>query len=84
MLPVRRLVLLADIPDDAAWISRRKYIIRYVPGNNAAGSDHRAGANAHAGKNQRAATHPNIRAYRNWFAELLLSTEPGIQRMHGR
>jgi hypothetical protein len=64
--------------------SCRKHIVRYVFGNNAAGSDHRTGANAHTGKNERPATDPNIRADGDWFAELLLTTELSVRGVHGR
>lgn len=77
-------ILLADVADDAAWISRRKHIIRYVPGNNAAGSDHGARANAHTGKNERPTADPNIPADRDWLPELLAMTELGVEGVHRR
>src|SRR5262245_11910542 len=78
------LFLFRDLTNHTAGISGSKDAVWNIPSNDAPRTDNSSGANARAGKDERPATDPNIRADRDWFPELLLATELGVQWVHGR
>jgi hypothetical protein len=78
------LFLFRDLTNHTAGVSGSKDAVLNIPSNYTPRTDNSPGANAHTGKDERPATDPNIRAYGDRFAELLLATELGVQSVHGR
>lgn len=54
--------LLRDLPNHAAGIACREYLLGNVARNDAARTDHRPGPYLHAREDDRASAHPDVRA----------------------
>src|SRR6185312_3309586 len=76
--------LFAKLADDAARVAGGEHARRDVAGDDAAGADHRFGADRYAGADNRAAADPYIRTDRDRLGVFLRPPQLGVQRMGRR